>query len=258
MKKPRSHHKKPPALPAALAKSLGNDLSNLPLHAYREVVEELRDEMIDEVFAQAEEDEPARELRAAEQLAKALSSSRMTKTEICLRLAFHLLKGRLVKSNVSVALDGAEADRRNPQFPVQQFMKSHGCDRVQEGEQDWRDLYVVPTAEFAIVLHAKPGVGDLTTTLADGRRLLVEASAGPVAPTRSPIEHRVLRAAIGRALTTEDADRNDVIAAAVPRSQRFRKLAVQWRSAPRLMDSGLYIFTVDRASQVEGAPFKRE
>lgn len=79
-------------------------------------------------------------------------------------------------------------------------------------------------------------------------------SAGLLADSRSPAEHKLLRAAIGRAITFELAEPTDVMAAVVPRSRRMRELAVRWRAAQGVSRAGILILTVDRAGMVDGLP----
>ena len=91
-------------------------------------------------------------------------------------------------------------------------------------------------------------------TLTTGRRLLAHVCRGPVVETRSSAEHKALRSAIGRAITCRCAERADLLAAVVPRSTRFRELAMRFRASEGAERAGLLILTVDRAGQVDGLP----
>lgn len=183
-----------------------------------------------------------------------LKADRMTQTEASLRLAISLLKRGLTKSDVVVALTGGELTRASkPCFPVVAFLRSQRFESPQPGG-DWPDAYVSTQAQFALVLHRRLGEGDVVTTLANGRRFAAEVTGGPMAPTRSPTEYKLLRAVIGRAVTSEYTEAGDLLVAVVPRSERFRGLAKRWREAHRLVKAEIPIVIVDRIGTVEGCP----
>ena len=104
----------------------------------------------------------------------------------------------------------------------------------------------------ALVLHSELTHPDIVAPLANGARLLAHVNRGRLTPTHSPGEHKLLRAALGRALTYPRYAPTDLGAAVVPRSPRFRVLANEWRDAPALVRAGLLILTVDRAGNVDG------
>ncbi|HVT38388.1 MAG TPA: hypothetical protein VHE78_05065 [Gemmatimonadaceae bacterium] len=183
-----------------------------------------------------------------------LSAPRMTRSEVSLRLALFLLKERLVASEVTVALTGDEmsAKKHRPIFPVIDFLVRHQCEKENPENHGWCDRYAVSGAAHALVLCEKADEAPLVAKLSSGARLLVDVMGGPTDPTRSSREHTQLRTAIGRAITLDDVLKADVLAVAMPRSKRFRQLALQWRDAPRLVAAGLRLVWVDRAGNVEG------
>jgi hypothetical protein len=173
----------------------------------------------------------------------------------------YLVDQRLTECDIWLALTGNEVTRAGkPRFPVEQFLKDRGFARSNGLPGDWRGRYPRasmgnrPEYPAALVLHTRLGEGDVVTTLTTGKRFIAEVSAGPVRATRSPTEHRLLRAVIARALTTEFARDDDFLVAVVPRSSRFRELAARWREAPRVVRSGVSILTLDRFGQVDGHP----
>jgi len=194
---------------------------------------------------------------------------RMSQSEVSLRLAMYLAERRLVAADESivVALTGYELTRSNsPRFQVKVFLGERGYVAEDDGG-DWRGAYYrrasgrttsrspSPADSAAgprIVLHNRHGEGDVTARLANGRRLIAEVSGGPLVETRSPAEHKLLRGAIGRALTTEWAEATDVLCAVVPRSERTRALIARWRAAPRVAAARLRLVTVDRTGDVSG------
>ncbi|MES2177029.1 MAG: hypothetical protein V4550_04115 [Gemmatimonadota bacterium] len=183
-----------------------------------------------------------------------LKSNAMTQTEVSLRLATYLITQRLITEDVSVSLPGYELTRRKtPRFPVVRYLIERGFKPVQV-QEDWRASYRLKDARFNIRLSNDADVPDVMTMLTSGRRFIAYTSRGSLDSTRSPAEHRFLRAVIGQAITCETFEGNDVIAAVVPRSNRFRKLASRWRTATGVARAGLHILTVDRAGLVDGLP----
>jgi hypothetical protein len=183
-----------------------------------------------------------------------LRPSRMSQTEVALRLAVHLIARRVAATPVSVALTGGELTRADaPRFPVVDFLEAHGFVRREgRGAKGWKGTYAIGRARATLILHGRFDDSDLTTTLTNGRRLVCEVSGGPIEPTRSPTETKLLRSAIGKLLTKPGVVPDDLLVVAVPRSARFRDLAVQWLKAPRLEPTGIRIVVVDRAGSVIG------
>lgn len=189
-----------------------------------------------------------------------LAQSLMTRTEAALRLARHLLTSHLATGDVQLRLAGREAlVRDRPRFPVVRFLKERGCDLSEphpdpstpKGEE-WRGRYTMKCVPHALVLHSEHDHPDLVAPLANGSRLIAHVNRGRLTTSRSPGEHKLLRAALGRALTYPHYKPGDIAAAAVPRSQRYRTLAGEWRRAPAVVRAGLLILTVDRAGNVDG------
>jgi hypothetical protein len=185
-----------------------------------------------------------------------LAPHHMSATETSLRLARWLLARKLVVSDIHVALTGHELTRRNtPRFPVERFLAERSVSRLDRGaEDDWQGRYLLHGASHALRLHAVRDEGDVVATLVNGRRLVAQVSRGVVGETRSPAEHRMLRAVIGRAVTFEHYEPSDWGAAVVPRNARFRQLAARWRRTQLMERSGLLILTVDRVGMVDGLP----
>jgi len=68
----------------------------------------------------------------------------------------------------------------------------------------------------ALVLHSELTDPDIVAPLANGARLLAHVNRGRLTPTHSPGEHKLLRAALGRALTYPRYASTDIGAAVVP------------------------------------------
>src|SRR6185295_4577179 len=99
------------------------------------------------------------------------------------------------------------------------------------------------------------GMCEVMAKVAEDARIIGFVGAGYTVPTQSSSEHTASRTLIGRALTYRDARPLDLLVVVVPRSERSRVLARELRDAPRVVQAGLSIATVDRAGGVDGLPF---
>lgn len=176
----------------------------------------------------------------------------MSEAEVSLRLAVHLVTSGLAKSDVSVALDGAQVQIGQTQhFDVLGFLNSLGW-LPEEGSVRWQCKYLNPSFPQCIVVHSQSGCGDVTATLASGEPLVVEAKKGTIAKCKASSEYRLLREALGQLLTLKAVRGNEVLAVAVPHGERFVSLAAQWREAPLVKRSGIRILTVSQSGEVAG------
>lgn len=176
----------------------------------------------------------------------------MSEAEVSLRLAIHLASCGHVKSDVSVALDGAQIRIGTTQhFNVPSFLEALGW-HSEERSGRWQGRYVSQSAQYAIAVHSQAGIGDISTTLITDAPLIVEAKKGSLSNSKSSSEYKLLREALGQLLTLEVLPENAVLAVAVPHGERFVKLAKRWREAPLVKRSAIRILTVARNGDVAG------
>lgn len=176
----------------------------------------------------------------------------MAEAEVSLLLALHLIHSGQAQADVSVALDGAQIRVGDQQhFDVPAFMSQHGWQSSVPGER-WQGRYLTAGAAHAIEVHSSPGLGDVTTTLADQRPLIVEAKKGSLSPSKSSAEYKLMREALGQLLTLEEVPANAVLAVAVPHGERFVRLADRWRRTPLVARLGIHIVTVGVDGSVHG------
>jgi len=88
--------------------------------------------------------------------------------------------------------------------------------------------------------------------LKSGLTLRVESKKGPLSRSKSSKEYPLIREAIGQLMTIEKAEPNDILAVAVPHSEKFDKLASQWRERPLMKNVGIHIVTIDRSNTIRG------
>jgi hypothetical protein len=162
-----------------------------------------------------------------------MSSHRMSETEVSLRLAIHLVVSGRVKSDVVVALDGAQVQIGQTQhFDVPEFLRFLGWEPEQASPR-WQGKYCNPSTSQSIIIYSQSGQGDVTATLTSGEPLVVEAKKGTIAKCKSSSEYPLLREALGQLLTLEAVPENAVLAVGVPHGERSIRLAARWREAPR-------------------------
>ena len=112
----------------------------------------------------------------------------MSEAEVSLRLAGHLVRAGRVKSDVEVALDGAQVKIGQTQhFDVPGFLSSLGWLPEQESLR-WQCRYRNPSVSQSIVIHSLSGRGDVTATLTSGESLVVEAKKGTITKCKSSSE----------------------------------------------------------------------
>jgi hypothetical protein len=177
---------------------------------------------------------------------------RMPEAEVSLRLAIHLVMSGRVKSDVVVALDGAQVKvGATRHFDVLHFLHALGW-RPEQPSPRWQCRYFSASASHGIVVHSQSGRGDVTATLSSGEPLVVEAKKGTLANCKSSSEYPLLREALGQLLTLESVPANAVLAVAVPHGERFVRLAERWRNAPLVKRSGIRLLTVAQTGEVMG------
>ncbi|HAJ27528.1 MAG TPA: hypothetical protein DCG53_09850 [Syntrophus sp. (in: bacteria)] len=180
-----------------------------------------------------------------------LPPDKMPEAEVTLRLAIALIVRNHVVGDVVVAVDGAQVKTgTRVHFPIVEFMNSLGWRGV--GSSRWQRTYRHQKHEQGIVVHSSSGEGDLVANLSNGKRLRVESKKGPLHRSKSSQEYPLIREAIGQLMTVEKADPNDVLAVAVPSSEKFDELARQWRMRPLMAIVGIHIVTVGRDETLSG------
>lgn len=169
-----------------------------------------------------------------------------------LRLAFWLAEGGLVSERVDVAIDGAQVQTRaTVHFDLPGFLSNAGW-AEEDPSGGWQGTYRRPGLPVVLNIHSSPGKGDVVAKLALGGTLRAECKKGPLSRSRSSQEYPLIREALGQLLTVTEVGEQDVLAVAVPHSDKFAELASRWRKAPLVERFGIRILTVDRTGNVHG------
>lgn len=177
---------------------------------------------------------------------------KMPEAEVSLRLAAWLISEGHVEGEVQIAIDGAQVKTLDVvHFPIARFLKKIGATPLELTEA-WTGRYAYGPCTLSIV--SKSGVGDVVAKMVGGGRLRVESKKGTLTRSNSSSEYPLIREALGQLLTTEHVEPGDVMAVAVPHSDKFQELAARWRSAPLVAKAGLKILTVSTDGSVHGLP----
>ena len=151
----------------------------------------------------------------------------MQEAEVSLRVAMYYIKQGLTDKNVFVAIDGSQIKTENTvHFDIMSFLKENGLTKIDEAADRWQGIYSVSEYAPRIVIHSEPGKGDVEIHLKDGRQLIVESKKGK--DNKSNHEYHLMREAIGQLMTREEVAENDILAVAVPFSDKTDKLANEW------------------------------
>jgi hypothetical protein len=176
----------------------------------------------------------------------------MPEAEVSLLLAFWLFNRGLTAGPVQVAIDGAQVKVGDAvHFGIAAFMREHGWStRVSGGA--WQGEWVHRDRPWAILVHSRPGRGDVVSQLRSGETLRAECKKGPLERSNGSKEYPLIREALGQLLTIDEVGARDILAVAVPDSPKFRELASRWRHAPLVKRFGIQIITVSRDGSIAG------
>ena len=131
-----------------------------------------------------------------------------------------------------VAIDGAQIQTRGEiYFPIVEFMDSLKWIRDDDNEP-WRGKYTNDLHSLGIIIHSRPGEGDVSASLTTGRTLRAECKKGPLIRSTSSREYPLIREALGQLVTIDEISPKDLLAVAVPKSDKFAELTSRWREAP--------------------------
>jgi hypothetical protein len=179
----------------------------------------------------------------------------MSEAEVSLRLAFWLIREKLVsdsENQVLVAIDNAQIRvGKVVVFDVAAFLRENHWSKA-DSIAGWRGTHRQAGLASRLVIHSKSEYGAVVCQLQDGRVFRAEAKKGPLTTSKNSEEYTLIREALGQLLTLESASDKDLLAVAVPCSPRFTKLAERWREAPLIKKLGIHILVVGRDDKVDG------
>ena len=181
-----------------------------------------------------------------------LPEDKMPEAEVTLRLAISLIENGHAVGDVQTAIDGAQVKTGNTiHFPIVEFLNAHGWESPTQLVR-WQAKYSNIKYVASIIVHSSSGEGDLVADIQSGQKLRVESKKGPLNRSKSSQEYPLIREAIGQLVTIEHAEPSDLLAVAVPKSEKFDALAEQWRKRPLMKSTGIHIITVGRDNSISG------
>ena len=173
----------------------------------------------------------------------------MTEAEVSLSVAQYFIKHGLVDSDMTIAIDGAQVRSGSCEiFPIEDYLSKNGFVKV-EGEPDkWQGIYQIDGYDKYINITSKPGIGDVTAHLADGRELYVECKKGKT--NKSSQEYPLMREAIGQIMTSKLMN-NTLPMVAVPYSEKTYSLADEWSKLDQIKQIGIRFMLVKTDGNAE-------
>ena len=203
------------------------------------------------------DENPPRRGRARKYGDDRVVDTRMSQTEVALRVARHLSESPLLDGTVYVHVGGAEVNRRDDDsdFPVRSYLSRWGFskDRGRAGvKPEWIGFYTGRRSKRQLLINFDKRDGHIRASFATGQRLIVHCTGGNLGNTRSPAEHHDLHRAVGRAICWAGARPDDVIAVCTPRSERFRQMTAARRKSVGVKRAGLLFLHVDRGGGMIG------
>ena len=166
----------------------------------------------------------------------------MQEPEVSLRIAMKYIQDGETCKDITVSIDGAHIKTKNTvHFDLLNFMRRNGYEKRDGDDKRWQGEYQLLDHAQRIIVSSKPGVGDVTITLKDGRTLYIESKKFR---SGSGGEYPAMREAIGQ-LMTGCPDCSDVIpVVAVPHSDKSEELSCKWSCNKRIRNAGIRFMLV--------------
>ena len=180
-----------------------------------------------------------------------VKKEKLPEAEVSLRIALYYIKNKLTDSNVSVSIDGAHVKTGNQiHFNIQQFMREIGATQIVGEAGKWQGTYSLPDTEIKLLLHSKPGNGDVIIHLINGKTLLIESKKGGFNSSKGNPEYPLMREAIGQLVTGGPLIDKVILAVAVPYSEKSYDLATRWSKYPQIQMLGIKFLLVNKEGNI--------
>lgn len=183
--------------------------------------------------------------------AKEVNKDKFPEAEVSLRVALYYIKNKLTEADVAVSIDGAHIKTGNQvHFDIQQFLHEIGATRTTGEAGKWQGTYTLPDTRVRLLLHSKPGNGDVVIRMTDGKILLVESKKGSFCSSKGNPEYPLMREAIGQLVTGSPLLDDIIFAVAVPHSDKSYELATRWSKYPQIKMLGIKFLLVNREGDI--------
>ena len=173
----------------------------------------------------------------------------MQEPEVSLRIAMHYIESGKTCADVTVSIDGAHVKTKDVvHFDLTDFMRQSGYMKCDGDNFRWQGEYQADTSLPKIIVSSKPGIGDVTITLKDGKKLYVESKKFKGG---NGSEYPAMREAIGQLMTGCPDDNNFITVVAVPYSVKSESLAHDWARNIRIRTAGIRFILVQESGNIE-------
>lgn len=166
----------------------------------------------------------------------------MQEPEVSLRIAMNYIQSGKTCANINVSIDGAHIKTKEAiHFDIDGFLRENGYVKCDGVDHRWQGEYRCLDSSLRIVVSSKPGVGDVTITLTDGKTLFIESKKFKGG---SGGEYPAMREAIGQLMTGCPDCPNVIPVVAVPYTAKSAELAHKWSSSKRMRMAGIRFMLV--------------
>lgn len=156
----------------------------------------------------------------------------MKEPEVSLLIAMKYLQNGEAYEDITVSIDGAHIKTKDTvHFDIVAFMQKSGYLKCDSELTRWQGEYQKPGSLLKIIICSKPGIGDVTITLNDGKILYIESKKFK---SGSSGEYPAMREAIGQLMTGCPDDTNVIPVVAVPYNEKSFILANNWSKNKRI------------------------
>lgn len=108
-----------------------------------------------------------------------MNKDKMQEAEISLFVALHFIKNRKTEKDIYVSVDGAHVKTGDSiHFDIVKFLEEHRLIKEDDDQSRWQGIYKISNELPRIIVHSRPGSGDVNITLKDGRTVYVESKKG--------------------------------------------------------------------------------
>ena len=172
----------------------------------------------------------------------------MQEPEVSLRLAMRYIKEDMTSEDIAVSIDGAHIKTKDVvHFELVKFMRENGYSKC-DGCAHWQGIYKTSENAPRIIVSSKPGIGDVTIHLKEGKTLYIESKKFK---SGSGGEYPAMREAIGQLMTGCPDDSNVIPVVAVPHSAKSEELAREWSRSRRIRNAGIRFLLVRDCGGIE-------
>jgi len=172
----------------------------------------------------------------------------MQEPEVSLWIAMKYIQEGKTSADVAVSIDGAHIKTKDViHFDLVSFLGENGYVKC-DGDPRWQGAYQASSHGPKIVVSSKPGVGDVTIYLKEGKMLYIESKKFK---SGSSGEYPAMREAIGQLMTGCPDDGNVIPVVAVPHSAKSEELARGWSCSRRIRNAGIRFLLVSDGGDIE-------